>query len=57
MRIIAAHMEAVALQKRVAVMQEALEIIAGKRQCIDNLMSNQEVALAAINKEPGNDAG
>lgn len=45
--------EAVALQKRVAVMQDALEIIAGKRQCIDNLMSNQDVARAALNKEPG----
>lgn len=37
-----------ALRARVAVMQEALEIIAGKRQCLDNLMGNKDVALAAL---------
>lgn len=31
-------------------MREALEIIAGKRQCLDNLMSNVEVARAAIRR-------
>lgn len=30
------------------VMREALEIIAGKRQCLDNLMSNGDVARAAL---------
>ena len=30
------------------IMREALEIIAGKRQCADNLMSNAEVAIAAL---------
>jgi hypothetical protein len=29
---------------------EALEIIAGERQCIDNLMGNQDVAIAALAK-------
>lgn len=29
-------------------LREALEIIAGKRQCIDNLMSNVDVARAAL---------
>lgn len=28
----------------------ALEIIAGRRQCIDNLMSNVEVAQAALDQ-------
>ena len=28
--------------------REALEIIAGRRQCIDNLMGNTDVALAAL---------
>jgi multidrug resistance efflux pump len=31
-----------------ARMRWALEIIAGKRQCIDNLMSNEDVARAAL---------
>ena len=29
-------------------LREALEMIAGRRQCIDNLMSNQEVAIEAL---------
>ena len=33
---------------------EALEIIAGKRQCIDNLMSNADIAHAALSKLPEN---
>lgn len=40
--------ELTALRARVAIMQEALEIIAGKRQCLDNLMGNKDVALAAL---------
>ncbi len=40
--------ELVRLRARVAELEIALEIIAGKRQCIDNLMSNQDVALAAL---------
>ena len=28
--------------------REAMEIIAGKRQCLDNLMGNTDVALAAL---------
>lgn len=40
--------ELTVLRARVAVMQEALEIIAGKRQCLDNLMGNKDVALAAL---------
>jgi hypothetical protein len=35
-------------------MREALEIIAGQRQCVDNLMSNQGVALAVL-KTIGNE--
>jgi len=27
---------------------EALEIIAGERQCVDNLMSNEDIARAAL---------
>jgi hypothetical protein len=33
----------------------ALEIIAGRRQCLDNLMSNAEVARAALTHRPGDD--
>ena len=37
-----------ALRRRNAVLVEGLEIIAGRRQCLDNLMSNVEVARAAL---------
>jgi hypothetical protein len=30
------------------VLKEALEIIAGKRQCLDNLMGNRDVAESAL---------
>lgn len=33
-------------------LREALEIIAGRRQCLDNLMSNQEIAIAALDRKP-----
>ena len=36
------------LRKENAALREALEIIAGERQCIDNLMSNSDVARAAL---------
>lgn len=36
-----------------ARLREALEIVAGKRQCLDNLMSNAEVARAALSKAGG----
>jgi len=32
-------------------MREALEVIAGKRQCLDNLMSNSDVARAALQEK------
>ena len=32
-------------------LREALEIIAKRRQCLDNLMSNQDVAIAALKGE------
>jgi len=35
------------------VLVEALHIIAGKKQCIDNLMSDRDIALAAIAKYEG----
>lgn len=34
--------------EREKVLEAALEIIAGKRQCLDNLMSNQEIADRAL---------
>jgi hypothetical protein len=37
-----------AARKDAERMREGLEIIAGKRQCIDSLMSNAEVAIAAL---------
>jgi len=30
--------------------REALEIIAGRRQCVDNLMSNADVAIEALSR-------
>ena len=36
------------LQDEIKRLREALEIIAGRRQCIDNLMSNQDVAIAVL---------
>lgn len=32
----------------IAALREALEIIAGRRQCVDNLLSNADVARAAL---------
>jgi len=32
-------------------LKEALEIIAGRRQCLDNLMSNADIALAALQEK------
>jgi len=40
------------LRKENAVMRQALEIIAGRRQCIDNLMGNVDVACAALDRKP-----
>jgi hypothetical protein len=34
--------------KVIAALREALEIIAGRRQCLDNLMSNVAIAEAAL---------
>jgi hypothetical protein len=39
--------------ERSAQYHEALEIIAGRRQCVDNLMSNQDVAKAALETPRG----
>jgi uncharacterized coiled-coil DUF342 family protein len=36
------------LAAKVERMREALEIIAGQRQCIDNLMGNDDIARAAL---------
>ena|ERR1700677_2247564 len=36
------------LRDKMSVTREALEIVAGWRQCADNLMSNQAVAAAAL---------
>lgn len=36
-----------------AVLRTALEIIAGRRQCVDNLMGNADVAIAALNHNNG----
>jgi len=40
---------------RIKQLEAALRIIAGYEQCIDNLMSNQDVAIAAL--APEQDAG
>ena len=34
----------------VMALREALEMISGKRQCLDNLMSNVDIAEAALNQ-------
>ncbi len=34
--------------RRMEIMRNALEIIAGKRQCLDNLMSHADVANEAL---------
>jgi len=39
---------AMRLESHLMVAVEALGIIAGKRQCLDNLMSNRDVAEAAL---------
>lgn len=40
-------------EKQSAIMTEALEIIAGRRQCLDNLMGNRDVAIFALNRING----
>jgi hypothetical protein len=40
--------EIAVLTARVATLTEALEMIAGRRQCLDNLMSNVTIAEAAL---------
>lgn len=40
------------LESRLASATEALRIIAGQTQCVDNLLSNQEVAIAALSEQP-----
>jgi hypothetical protein len=37
-----------ALDDKIEKMRAELEIIAGRRQCIDNLMSNKDIAIAAL---------
>ena len=41
-------------QRKIEKMTEALQIIANERQCLNNLMSNREVAAEAL-KEVGDD--
>ena len=40
------------IRDEIELMTEALEIIAGRRQCIDNLMGNVDVACAALDRKP-----
>lgn len=42
------HQQLLATQAHAARMENALEIIAGRRQCIDNLLSNVDIANAAL---------
>jgi len=37
-----------AAQNEIERLREALKIIAGRQQCLDNLMSNVDVACAAL---------
>ena len=39
-----------ALRARVAELEAALEIIAGRRQCMDNLRGNRDVAIWALDR-------
>ena len=36
------------LEQRIRELEAALEIIAGRKQCIDNTMGNADVAIAAL---------
>jgi hypothetical protein len=38
--------------KEIERLRAALEIIAGRRQCLDNLMGNMDVACAALDEKP-----
>ena len=40
-----------AAMDEIARLREALKIIAGRQQCLDNLMSNVDVACAALDGE------
>ena len=39
------------LEAKNKLLREALEIIAGRRQCVDNLLSNKETAELALDME------
>lgn len=49
----AAEARADILARRVEGLEAALEMIAGKRPCIDNLMGNVDIALAALKQKDG----
>jgi hypothetical protein len=40
-------------RERHGILLEALLIIAGRKQCLDNLMSDQDIALDALTKYDG----
>ena len=40
------------LEQRIQELEAALEIIAGRKQCIDNTMGNADVAIAALAAAP-----
>jgi len=46
--VIRANANVCELNREIERLTAALEIIAGRRQCIDNLMSNVDVACAAL---------
>lgn len=39
-----------ALRARIAELEAALEIIAGRRQCMDNMMGNRDVAIWVLDR-------
>lgn len=39
-----------AVAEEIPTLIEALRIIAGQKQCVDNLMSNQDIALSALSR-------
>jgi len=40
-----------ALKAEIARLRTALEMIAKRRQCVDNLMSNHDIAIAALDQK------
>lgn len=48
----AMHEVDISNKARIELLEQALKIIAGRQQCLDNLISNVEIAITALDFKP-----